>query len=422
MKLVTSTGFGGSGSSAVTDILLEFDCIKEISHHEYKFLHDPNGLGDLENAIAEGHRLKVDWAVKEFLKRAKINARDWKYKKVFGDEFFPITEDFVKKLCKVSWRGNWYARLGEVKQKSFFERKRIECATGYFWAKWNRDFPLYESESMAPNYKNYVDMHYASDIENFIALSKEYTSALISVAQKRGECKEEYLFLDQLLPPIATKKYQKYFEKPVKVFIVDKDPRDLYLTNNLFWAERFNPYFNVETFIEWYRQTRIASKKSKDENTLFFMLDDLVFDTQSTYKKIYDFLEVDETYHTKKGQLFQSEKSRANVGLYKKYSNYKDDIALIERELKEFLSPYKVDESDCVVTVKRSLKDLVEECDKVQAKESKKNKVFLAVCGTYLVRKLSQDKNILKKTVHAGIGLLVFLPNMIINLVALSEK
>ena len=68
MKIITCTGFGNSGSSAVTDLLSEFNNIIIIPHDfECTFIHETDGLYDLECAIKEGHRLKVDLAVKRFI-------------------------------------------------------------------------------------------------------------------------------------------------------------------------------------------------------------------------------------------------------------------------------------------------------------------------------------------------------------------
>ena len=48
-KIIVPTGYMGSGSSAITDLISEFkDCQNEHKDYEYVFLHSPNGLFDLE--------------------------------------------------------------------------------------------------------------------------------------------------------------------------------------------------------------------------------------------------------------------------------------------------------------------------------------------------------------------------------------
>ncbi len=48
-RIIVPTGYMGSGSSAITDLLVaEFkDCQNEYKSYEYVLLHCPNGLFDL---------------------------------------------------------------------------------------------------------------------------------------------------------------------------------------------------------------------------------------------------------------------------------------------------------------------------------------------------------------------------------------
>lgn len=429
MRIVTSTGYGGTGSSAVTDILLEMSCVKERSHREYKFLHEGAGLKDLENAIQEGHRLKVDWAINRFIEQSRKNAYDRKYKETFGEKFLPLTREFIDRLCEVKWHGNWYGRLEEIERKPFKEKRRIKCATGYYNAS-GKEFLLFENEDLALAYKYFNEIYYTCDTQKFINEARRYTFALMNAAAEGGGLAEnDYLFIDQLLPPINIAEYQRYFYTPVKTFVVDKDPRDLYLTNNLFWADRFNPSFDVEVYIKWYRATRDKARKNVDAgNTMFLMLDDLVFDYEGTLKRIYGFLKVDPIVHTHKRERFQSEKSRVNVALYRRYDNYKDEVKRIEEELGEYLSPYHIEEDAAVVRIERPIKDLVETCDMIQTGEA-------AVCHTVLGRLKTaffgtslylcltdpyrRKKSTLKLLCNVLLGAAAFIPEIVINLYSL---
>lgn len=105
-RFVTSTGYGHSGSSSVTDILREFDCIDcRGSNEEFTFLHETDGLGSLEDAVREGHRLKVDMAMERFLELSCALSKQKEYQKVFGGKFFPIAQRFIDSLSDISWRG-----------------------------------------------------------------------------------------------------------------------------------------------------------------------------------------------------------------------------------------------------------------------------------------------------------------------------
>ena len=54
-KIIVPTGYMGSGSSAVTDLVAEYkNCNNDYRSFEYVFLHCPNGLFDLEDKLLIG--------------------------------------------------------------------------------------------------------------------------------------------------------------------------------------------------------------------------------------------------------------------------------------------------------------------------------------------------------------------------------
>ena len=112
MQLITSTGFGDSGSSAVTDLLSEYDCIKNFgSEWECTILHAPDGLADLEAAILEGHRLKVDFAVTRFLELSKRLSNNEFYKNVFRNKFYDYSLEFIHSFFDINWNGMYEDKL-----------------------------------------------------------------------------------------------------------------------------------------------------------------------------------------------------------------------------------------------------------------------------------------------------------------------
>ena len=65
--LVTCAGFGGSGSSAITDILKEFKEIKSLGDFEFTVAHELDWLSDLEYYIVDNkHSLNVDAGIYRF--------------------------------------------------------------------------------------------------------------------------------------------------------------------------------------------------------------------------------------------------------------------------------------------------------------------------------------------------------------------
>ena len=67
-RIIVPTGYMGSGSSAITDLVAEFkDCQNEYKSYEYVLLHCPNGLFDLEDKLLIGNNaIRSDEAIRSF--------------------------------------------------------------------------------------------------------------------------------------------------------------------------------------------------------------------------------------------------------------------------------------------------------------------------------------------------------------------
>ena len=68
--------------------------------------------------------------------------------------------------------------------------------------------------------------------------------------------------------------------------------------------------------------------------------EDLIYDYEASLIKIKNFLNLQDSEHTKKGQIFIPEKSQTNTQIFRKYPKYLKDIEKIEKELPEFCYPY----------------------------------------------------------------------------------
>ena len=55
MKILTCAGYFSSGSSAVTDLFSEYEKVSAVGDYEFRFLHDIDGVSDLEFHLTECH-------------------------------------------------------------------------------------------------------------------------------------------------------------------------------------------------------------------------------------------------------------------------------------------------------------------------------------------------------------------------------
>ena len=55
MRVITCTSYYGTGSSAVTDYVTEFETVKSLGEYEIRILHDMDGVTDLQYHLTENH-------------------------------------------------------------------------------------------------------------------------------------------------------------------------------------------------------------------------------------------------------------------------------------------------------------------------------------------------------------------------------
>lgn len=341
MKIISCAGFGGTGSSIITDLFRECSNVYSVGGNglEFFFLHEPDGIKDLENALVEGHRFKVDFAIKRFKKLAENlyynNPSGSSYKNFFNGKFLDITNDYLNSLGIIEWKEGWWHRIFENKDKKFHRFIKNMRFQKYV----EKYYSLYEPDSWKPVYTGYATQYYCNINKNdFIGKTKVYLEKLFSEINTTAE----YLLFDQLFPPTDTEEYIKYFDH-AKAIVVERDPRDLYFVNKVYWGCGFMPFSKVETFIVWYKKTRNIVKASK--NVLTVKFEDFLYKTEDTIKSVLSFIGLSEQQHDKKRTFLFPEKSITNTQLIKRIrlrNNYFQmeiikDISLIETQLKDYL-------------------------------------------------------------------------------------
>lgn len=426
MQIITSTGYGDSGSSAITDLLSEYEGIKTYSsEYEFTFLHTPDGLGDLENAIREGHRLKCDFAINRFLELSKELNKSFMYINTFKGKFYELSKEFIEELCQIKWNGMYGDRLtffyNSLSKK---EKKLIDYAEITYTLNKYKKFDLYESDSWRPSYRPCAEMYYCNDIEHFYECAKKFTHKLFEIAADGNE----RLYLDQLLPPTGFNKYSKYFSDQVKLFVVDKDPRDLFLVENLYNGSRYIPFEDVKIFVQWYKETRSKAKFDSDSNNVYFCkLNELVYEYDSQCRKIEEFLCISSSDHKNKLTKFIPEKSSTNIELYNKFNNYFSEIVFIKKELEDFIYTNEYKSGKEKITFNTPIVDVLKICDEIEYGKVIPNKLHLSLFSTSFYKILlsfHERKSLLKLIkglIKIFICFLIFIPEYIYNLIIINS-
>lgn len=329
MEYILVLGYGWSGSSAVVDLLKEYDCTYQIPV-EFRLIKDPHGLMDLRhNLVDRWDQLNVDIAIKDFLwlvhylnqpKTLLPTRAGLGYELSFDHDFLSSTKEYLKKIAPIRYEGNWW----------------------YFDFSKSGGRLLFERVMRKLNFRNKVNqtMYYSNisgaEFDNY---SKQYID---SVFQKQAKGKQ-FVILDQAVPgqnPLAA----AHFFSDFKILIVDRDPRDNYcdlINQHALIGEEINKHKDASFFIDWHRRNHEGKDVfSKDDRVKYISFEDLVCDYDNTVCGIEKFLGLSSDQHEKKRQYFNPDISKKNVGIWKQCPN-REAIKEIEETLYDFLSSYE---------------------------------------------------------------------------------
>ena len=331
-KVLTTTGFYGTGSSAITDLIREYENVSCQDDYEVRFLYDPDCISDLEyNIIDNPNRHNTGHAVKRFKKQMKMLDHVWcfnRYNKYFDGIFMPAVEKFCKSIVINEYKSAWHYDVYE-RGNLFYILSRIYS---------NINVKLHKLIGLPLNGRGLVSKNEVSyltilDRKKFLDAVCELTSTVI---HSKNKFNKEFVLLDQLVPPSNIKRYSRYVEN-LKVIVVDRDPRDIYLLEKELWKGTIAPTNNVEIFCDWYKWTReLYYSDDRCMNCLNLKFEDLIYKYEETLNKIERFFGLKPENHKKKKEFFNPNISIKNTQLWKIYHGYEKDIEYIEKKLASY--------------------------------------------------------------------------------------
>lgn len=336
MKIITCTGYYGTGSSAITDLLTEFDNIHSMGDYEIRFVQDPEGISDLEyNLVDNHHRHNSGHALKRYSKYVDFLSGNKLYKKYevyFNGNFKKISKEYIEELTDFKQRGMWHQDVIDRGKLFYF----LERSLNKIYMTIRRAV-LSKEERGITLLKNEITL-YSKPKEKFYPLTRKYMDKLFSEANYSNK---EFIMVDQLVPPTNINRYLKYFND-IKVIVVDRDPRDIYLLEKLYWKGTIVPCNDVKMFCEWYKYTRESDTYKNEDNSKILRLkfEDLIYNYDSKVNEILEFLNIGKEHHILKNQKFNTKKSKDNTKLWESHIEYKKDIEYIEKHLNKYCYKY----------------------------------------------------------------------------------
>ena len=221
MKIITCASYGASGSSALTDLVAEYSNVQRMTDAEFRFLHDPDGISDLEFQLVECHnRHNAGRALKRFWRQSQFNGGNRihrRYERFFDGKYLELSKQYVDDLMDFTSKGWWdYDLLDKGdKRDSYMYRKKIEDRI-------LKAIPFINKRVL----DNEIMFFSHPSEEQFLNATRKYVHALLEAANLEGK---EYIEVDQIVGSQNIDRYLRYFSDPIEVFVVDRDPRDIYV-------------------------------------------------------------------------------------------------------------------------------------------------------------------------------------------------
>ncbi len=330
MKVITCAGYYRTGSSAVTDLFSEFRGCANVGSLELRFIYDRDGIRDLEYGIVENNdRLNTSISIKRFMRFAKIlngGLLRRGYRRFFGDSFMKYTSEFMNQIIELKCPA--WSHLDRFDIGIAFNCIDVILEKISFYLKENSRFSLLKLMK-TPSYYSAIDE------KQFCQYAAQYIEKVIC---SLGREETEFYMIDQLLPPSNLKDYLKYFND-IKIVVVDRDPRDLFILENEIYRWGNIPYKNVRDFCSWYEITRRHRKKEVfDEESVYFLrFEDLVYHYEQTIGQLINFTGLHSENHLYRKTKFNPDISIRNTNMKARYPKYSEDIKYIEKYLDEYL-------------------------------------------------------------------------------------
>ena len=332
-QYITCTGFGGTGSSVVSDLMNEFQNVKSCgADFEMTMAFDFGGISDLQHYLVDDiERNKASegiWLFRKYIKYAKK-----KYNKRFGGDYLKLMEEYIGCLVDVEWEGENYMhifRYNKLQRWFFYFIPRI------IQKKIRKMFPAKDSYERTDKFKKHLPMQFPVTSQKFFLSTQKMFEKLLDNFDIEEQY--EYLCFDQLVPVYNFKRYLSYFPN-MKVIVIDRDPRDLYLLNELYWHEGWIPSSDVELYIKWFKTIRrnlLQDIEMTDGSVRLFKFEDFIYKYDETVDAVMDFLGLDVSMHIRRQEFFNPKRSIVNTRLWEKNKSKEQQIRQIETALSEY--------------------------------------------------------------------------------------
>lgn len=337
---VAITGYYGTGSSAVIDLLKEYERVgiaAPTDPYEHMAFYSPGALFDLSSILLGPFcsAYTSDMAINRFISAAnRLNNNNFgwfgSYKAYYGSKYSQIVQEFISSIseCKSKKRKN-AAHVEKVRFSLFKCCLQIGAKLIY-----NRPINKWGNKYVYDSMPGYLAL---PTKEEFSAAAKQYTSSYMGMCSNGNKLE----VFDHLIWPQQVDSLDVLFPNNFKVIVVQRDPRDVYLLNKYYWHQHHlttgTPYFSTDPrkFIDEWKRTIYINDDNK--NVLYVYFEDLIYRYDSCLYNIESFLKLEPNTHKYYQERFKPLDSIENTQIYNVSEDWKKEVSIIESELKDYL-------------------------------------------------------------------------------------
>ena len=343
---VAVTGYFGTGSSAVVDLLKEYENVRvvpfENQSYEHNVLYHHGGLYDVCTLLSRGNTLYTsDKVISTFITEMKrLNDYNYvwfgSYQKMFGNKFMDLVYEFVESIAEkredkttnhiVKTRFSLLKATAQVALHIAQKRRFSNYGVKYIYDKEDAYCAL-------PSEKELYDA------------AKKFTSGYFSLFDNGTE--NEVKIFDHIIWPGQIEDFEKCFDDNFKMIIVDRDPRDLYILDQHIWSNnafrKSSVHFPTDmiAFSEEWKNTLVEDFKNPNAKRVHF--EDLVYDYENAVNSIETFLGLKKEQHIHKKEHFNPKDSIENTQVFRVHKEWEKEVKTIANLVPNLLYKFPYD-------------------------------------------------------------------------------
>ena len=337
IKNIAVTGYFGTGSSAVLDLLKEYSVISRVplerKTYEHVLFYISGGLFDLCSIITRGNvHLRADSAINQFIETMnKLNDYDFSwfgsYKKLFGDDFLKIVQTFVDTISEKQDGKN----VNHCIKSRLAPYSTLRSSIAKYVFGKERTLPIY-----ANIYDNKPVYFSLPTEDEFYSAAKSFTSSYMGLFPVKKDT--SIRVFDHLIWPQQIDSFSQCFNDDILFIVVERDPRDLFLLcKYLYTRNGEKPFFPTDPvkFVDLWK--RLFVRDYSNHNVIRVQFEDLIYNYEETVAQLESKLGLNEKMHFDKFKHLTPKQSIENTQVFRVKPEWENEVSYIKESFPELL-------------------------------------------------------------------------------------